>query len=261
MNLVVVALAAVAVMASAPPPPPNAQFDYQIGGDYVPAGGVTVVSRDWFAGVPLMPGTAYSICYVNAFQTQPDEAGVDRPDERANWPAELVLSELGDDPNWDGEYAVDLSSEAARVKATRHIASMIDTCASKGFDAVEFDNLDSWTRFDVPFGQDEAVAYAAALTSYAHSVGLAAGQKNTPELGAEVSLEVVGFDFAIAEECGRYDECDAYTEVFGDNVLAIEYTADGFAAACDAIGDDVAVVHRDVEVGTPDSPTFIYDTC
>ena len=98
MNLVVVALAAVAVMASAPPPPPNAQFDYQIGGDYVPAGGVTVVSRDWFAGVPLMPGTAYSICYVNAFQTQPDEAGVDRPDERANWPAELVLSELGDDP-------------------------------------------------------------------------------------------------------------------------------------------------------------------
>ncbi len=80
-------------------------------------------------------------------------------------------------------------------------------------------------------------------------------------LGAEVSLEVVGFDFAIAEECGRYDECDAYTEVFGDNVLAIEYTADGFAAACDAIGDDVAVVRRDVEVGTPDSPTFIYDTC
>ena len=115
--------------------------------------------------------------------------------------------------------------------------------------------------FDVPFGQDEAVAYAAALTSYAHSVGLAAGQKNTPELGAEVSLEVVGFDFAIAEECGRYDECDAYIEVFGDNVLAIEYTADGFAAACDAIGDHVAVVHRDVEVGTPDSPTFIYDTC
>jgi hypothetical protein len=44
---------------------------------------------------------------------------------------------------------------------------MVDACAAKGFQAVEFDNLDSWTRFDgtdlegqVPFGRDEAVAYA-----------------------------------------------------------------------------------------------------
>ena len=114
----------------------------------------------------------------------------------------------------------------------------------------------------MPFGQDEAVAYAEALTSHAHSVGLAVGpEEHAASSGAEVSLDVIGFDFAIAEECGRYDECDAYTDVFGDDVLAIEYTADGFAAACDAVGDDVAVVRRDVEVGTPDSPTYIYDTC
>ena len=42
---------------------------------------------------------------------------------------------------------------------------MIETCARKGFAAVEFDNLDSWTRFDgtdrageVPFDQGDAVA-------------------------------------------------------------------------------------------------------
>ena len=37
----------------------------------------------------------YSICYVNAFQSQDDEDGVDRPDERSNWPAELLLSGAG----------------------------------------------------------------------------------------------------------------------------------------------------------------------
>ena len=87
---------------------------------------------------------------------------------------------------------------------------MIETCARKGFDAVEFDNLDSWTRFDgtdragaVPFDEDDAVAYAARLTAIAHALGLAVGQKNTPQLDASTSLDVIGFDFAVVEECGR----------------------------------------------------------
>ena len=63
------------------PPPANAKFDYQIGGDYPPPDGVAVVSRDWFEGSPIgEPG--YSICYVNAFQTQSDEGGVE-PSRRA----------------------------------------------------------------------------------------------------------------------------------------------------------------------------------
>ncbi len=52
------------------PPPVNAGFDYQLGGDYPPPTGVTVVTRD-VTGSPA-PGT-YGICYVNAFQTQPGQ--------------------------------------------------------------------------------------------------------------------------------------------------------------------------------------------
>lgn len=33
-----------------------------------------------------------------------------------------------------------------------------------------------------------------------------------------------GFDFAVAEECAVWDECDAYTDVYGRAVLMIEYT-------------------------------------
>ena len=72
---------------------------------------VEVVVRDWFSGSPLADG--YSICYVNALQTQGD-ADVDRPDERSQWPSELVLSERGDDPNWPGEYLIDISTSERR---------------------------------------------------------------------------------------------------------------------------------------------------
>jgi hypothetical protein len=257
-----------AVTGAALAPPTDGQFDYQIGGDYEPPAGVMVVSRDWFNGAPLGTDDTYSICYVNAFQTQDDEDGVDRPDERSNWPAELVLFELGDDPNWGGEYLVDISTAENREAALHHVQQMIDTCAEKGFAAVEFDNLDSWTRFDdtdlegqVPFGQNEAVAYAELLTDYAHSVGLAVGQKNTPQLGAEISRDTIGFDFAIAEECGFYEECTDYTDAFGSALIVIEYTEEGFAIACDVVGDDVSVVLRDVDVSRPDSETYVYDSC
>jgi hypothetical protein len=254
-------LGATAVAGVPQPPPADAPFDYQIGGDYEPPAGVSVVSRDWFAGEPLDGAGSYSICYVNAFQTQPDDADVERPDETSRWPPELVLTELGDDPNWEGEYVVDLSTAATRAAAAEHVAPMIDTCAAKGFQAVELDNLDSWTRVEAPFGQTEAVAYAELLADHAHAAGLAVGQKNAPELGAAISSDAVGFDFAIAEECGAFDECTAYTEVFGDHVIVIEYSEAGFAAACAAVGSALSVVLRDVDVGTPGSASYVYDSC
>ncbi|HEX2414523.1 MAG TPA: endo alpha-1,4 polygalactosaminidase [Thermoleophilaceae bacterium] len=167
------------------PPPANAKFDYQIGGDYPPPRAVRVVSRDWFLGA----ARGYSVCYVNAFQTQDDEADVERPDERSAWPRDLVLRQPGDDPNWGGEYLVDISKRSKRRRAARHVQPMIETCARKGFRAVEFDNLDSWTRFDatprageVPFEKPQAIAYAALLADRAHALGLAVAQKNTPGL-------------------------------------------------------------------------------
>jgi len=40
------------------PPPANAPADYQLGGDYEPPAGVVVVTRDWFAGAPLVHRSA-----------------------------------------------------------------------------------------------------------------------------------------------------------------------------------------------------------
>ncbi len=247
------------------PPPANAGFDYQIGGPYKVPAGVTVVSRDWYAGRPMRSG--YSICYINAFQTQADDPGVDRPDERSNWPSHLVLDRLGD-PNWPGEYLIDISTPAKRRDARDHVGRMIRRCARKGFDAVEFDNLDSWTRFrgtaladQVPFGRRQTIMFARLITAYAHEQGLAVAQKNTASFGRKAALRRIGFDFAIAESCGVWNECDRYTRVYGDNVIAIEYSAAGFANACAAIGSRASVVLRDVAVSRRGSPTHVYDSC
>jgi hypothetical protein len=251
---------------AAKPPPANARFDYQIGGDYRLPSGVRVVSRDWFAG--RAPRGTYAICYVNAFQTQDDEPGVTRRDERLAWPQDLVLTSLGDDPNWGGEYLIDISSADRRKRAADWIEPMIRTCKRKGFDAVEYDNLDSWTRFDdtpragdVPFGKDAAIAFAALLARRAHWLGLAVGQKNTVELTRRQARGRIGFDFAIAEECGRWDECQGYRAVYGNRVIAIEYRRADFARTCRRVGSRISVVLRDVGVTRPGSRSYVYDSC
>ena len=248
------------------PPPSDAAFDYQISGDYPLPPGVEVVARDWFEG--RAPDGAYTICYVNAFQTQADEIGVARRDERSAWPEDLVLSELGDDPEWGGEYLVDISTAAKRRRAARWVGPMIDACAGKGFEAVEYDNLDSWTRFDgtplaarVPFGRRDAIAYAALLTDRAHSRGLAAGQKNTPQLTRRQARRRIGFDFAVAEQCARYRACTAYRRLHGDRVIDIEYRVRDFRRACRTVGPRLSVVLRDVAVSTPASPGYRFANC
>lgn len=249
-------------------PPANAKFDYQIGGDYPSPDGVSVVSRDWFNGTA--PAGVYGICYVNAFQTQADEADVNRPDERSNWPAPLVLSALGDDPNWGGEYLIDISTAEKRAQAAAWVSPMIAECAAKGFKGVEFDNLDSWTRFDgtpvagqVPFGRPEAVAYAALLVADAHAKGLAAAQKNTVELTADEALGQIGFDFAIAEECGRWRECGGYRALYGNLVFVIEYRAKDFKKDCGnkKLRKALSIVLRDIDVTTPGSKSYVYRAC
>ena len=249
------------------PPPANAGFDYQIGGDYPLPEGATVVSRDWFEGHAAAP-SAYSICYVNAFQTQDDEAGVRRRDERSQWPPGLVLGELGDDPNWGGEYLVDISTVAKRRRAAAWVQPMLSRCAEKGFQAVEYDNLDSWTRFDgtpraedVPFGKTDALAHARLLVRRAHALGLAVAQKNTPQLTRRQARTKAGFDFAIAEQCARFSECGRYRALYGDRVIDVEYGLRAFRRACRTVGSRLSVVLRDLDVSTPRSAGYRHAAC
>ncbi|MGU3292721.1 endo alpha-1,4 polygalactosaminidase [Williamsia sp. M5A3_1d] len=235
-------------------PPTTGSFDYQLGGAYPPAEGVTVVARDSTAE----PAAGiYSICYVNGFQTQP---GVE-------WPNDLLVrrddGSLLVDPGWPDEHLLDLSTTEQRAAAAARQQATIDTCARKGFRAVEFDNLDSYTRSRGAFTLDDAVAFATDLTARAHRAGLAAGQKNTTDLGTR-GRDGIGFDFAVTEECDRFDECTAATDVYGPRVFDIEYTDDlrgSFAEVCRRPSTPPMTILRDRDLLPRGDPAYRYQRC
>lgn len=237
------------------PPPAGVAFDYQLGGAYPPPDGVGVVVRDVTADPP---DDGYAICYVNAFQTQPGEQGA----------GDLVLRADGEpvvDPGWPDEAVLDLTSAAARSRVVERATALVDACAEAGYDAVELDNLDVASRSGGAFTLDDAVAVATEVVAHAHGRGLAAAQKNTPELGA-AGPDDVGFDLAIAEQCDRYDECDAYTDAY-DVVLDVEYahdlrgTPDEVCARAGSRDGGLATVVRDLDLVPAGEPGHVLRLC
>ncbi|MET9896996.1 endo alpha-1,4 polygalactosaminidase [Streptomyces sp. NPDC006446] len=231
-------------------PPLHAGFDYQIGGAYPPAAGVRIVSRDRSSSPA--PGL-YNICYVNAFQAQPEERG--------QWPADLLLRDAHGkvvvDEDWN-EALLDIRTPAKRERVAARVDRWIDDCARKGFDAVEPDNFDSYTRSRKLLTADDAAAFIRLLSEHAHTRHLAIGQKNTVELAGLRSR--TGLDFAVAEECGEYDECGEYAKAFHDRVVVVEYTDSGLRKARSAFGDRLSIVRRDVLVSTPGSADYVRKT-
>lgn len=236
-------------------PPENATPDYQLGGAYPPADGVDVVARD--RADPPAEGM-YSICYVNGFQTQPGELG--------DWPIGTLLHHNGEpmiDPDWPDEVLLDTSTAESRRQILDLVSPWIIGCAEAGYDAVEFDNLDSYTRSHDAMSLEDNLMLAGELVTVAHNAGLAAGQKNAAE--DTVALhERAGFDFAITEECAAYRECAAYTSVYGPHVIDIEYTTDAqrsFQELCAQTGSPPAMVHRDRNLSLPGDPDYVFETC
>lgn len=234
-------------------PPEDAAPDYQLGEAYPPEPQVGIVVRDRTAA----PAEGlYSICYVNGFQTQPGELDA--------WPGELLLKDADDntvfDPDWPDEALLDTSTEAHRAAIVEIVEPWIRECADAGYLGVEFDNLDTYARSDGALTFEHNAALATALVDVAHDAGLAAGQKNAAEDAAALRA-ASGFDFAVTEECAQFDECDAYEDVYGDHVIAVEYDEATFRAACEDERMPDAAVLRDRDLTAPGDPAYVFALC
>ena len=146
-------------------PPTQGDFDYQLSEPYdfkSHSNSSPVVARDSSAS-PL--AHSYSICYVNGFQTQPGEIAAD------SRLSEVVLRNSNDalvvDPEWPDEYVLDPGTVKHREIIFKSRSSLIRSCAEKGFDAVEIDNLDTWTRF-ADISEEGAKALAKKYVDEAH---------------------------------------------------------------------------------------------
>lgn len=234
-------------------PPTEGRFDYQLGGAYPLPAGVTVVVRD---RQDAPAANAYSICYVNGFQAQPDA--------RTFWltrhPGLVLTDHTGEpvvDADWN-ELVLDTRTAKRREAIAAIVGEWIAGCAQNGFQAVEIDNLDSYARSHGAISQADNVAMMGLFADVAHAHGLAIAQKNAAELlGRRAALKT---DFAIAEQCNQYAECDAYVGVYGGRVFVIEYRDDAFAKGCRAF-PQLMIVRRDLDLLPAGAKGHLYRHC
>ncbi|MBF4633561.1 endo alpha-1,4 polygalactosaminidase [Agreia pratensis] len=240
-------------------PPFGEAADYQLGGSYDVDDAVKIVARD---STSTPAEGVYSICYVNGFQSQPGD------DERwsVDNPGLVLRDDDGQaiiDPNWPDEFILDTSSPEKRQRISRMIGASIETCADKGFDAVEIDNLDTYSRSDGRLSIDDNLALAKLFADRAHGHAMAIGQKNSAELG-ELGRTRAGFDFAVTEECVRFEECGAYAEVYDDRVIDIEYTDDlsaPFDEICASAGRPATTILRDRNLVAKGEADYVFEHC
>lgn len=152
-----------------------------------------------------------AVCYLSAGSRESWRPDADR------FPAAVVGRPLD---GWPGEKWLDVR----RLDVLRPIMeSRIDMCARKGFDGVEFDNVDAYQqRTGFPLSGADQLRYNVFLANQAHRRGLTAFLKN--DIGQAARL-LPYFDAALNEECHHYKEC-SYLNKFvaaGKPVFGVEY--------------------------------------
>lgn len=133
------------------------------------------------------------ICYVNA------GAYEDWRPDHARFPAAVLGQPLD---GWAGERWLDIRRWDLLAPIMK---ARFAVCRSKGFDAIDPDNVDGYTqRSGFTISAAQQLSYNRNLAALARSMGLAIGLKNDLEqVGALAST----FDFAVNESCVRYREC------------------------------------------------------
>ena len=180
------------------------------------------------------------ICYVNV------GAREEWRSDAAAYPRTLIGKSW---PEWEGERFVDIR----RLDVLGPILeARFDTCKTKGFHAIEPDLIDTYDA-DTGFAltEDDQLRFNRWLADQAHERGLAIGQKNVPQLTAELLPD---FDFALTEDClddGWCDDVSLYIAA-GKAVFAAEYTDRGMTlprmcAAFAALGFSGILKHRDLD--------------
>jgi hypothetical protein len=121
---------------------------------------------------------------------------------------------------WPGERWLDIRRLGILAPI---IEDRLDLCRAKGFDGVEFDNVNGYTNATgFSLSRADQLAFNRWLAAEAHERGLGAGLKNTLELADELEA---AFDFAILEQCFAFRECGLAAPFIraGKAVLDVEY--------------------------------------
>ncbi|MFF9197076.1 endo alpha-1,4 polygalactosaminidase [Streptomyces sp. NPDC014779] len=196
-------------------PAPGLAWQWQLSGRLDPTVDVPVYDIDGFdhpasAVADLHRRGRKVICYLStgAWEEFRPDAG--------KFPKEL----LGAGNGWPGERWLDIRRTDLLAPL---MAARLDMCRTKGFDAVEPDNMDGYAnRTGFPLTAADQLAYNRLIARLAHERGLAVGLKNDLD---QIPQLLADFDFAVNEQCAEYEECDRLTPFVtsGKAVFHAEY--------------------------------------
>jgi hypothetical protein len=151
------------------------------------------------------------VCYISAGSWENY-----RPDA-AKFPKRVLGRTLA---GWPDERWLDIRKVRVLMPLMR---ARMDVCVRKGFDGIEFDNVDGQAnKTGFPLTKTQQIRYDKALAHAAHVKGLQPGLKNAPEL---IPALVDSFDWALNEQCVQYSECAPYKKFTAQNkaVFVLEY--------------------------------------
>lgn len=152
------------------------------------------------------------ICTVSAGAFEPWRADASK----------FVATDLGNTVQGsDNEKWLNIKSD--NVKAI--MLERLDLAKAKGCHGIDFDSVDAYANNSgFRFSKLDQLSYNQFLAFAAHDRRLILSLNNAPDLAGSLSAI---FDFAIAEQCYQYNECDKYLPFIIKNkpVLAAEYTS------------------------------------
>ena len=154
-----------------------------------------------------------AVCYISAGSWENW-----RPDA-GKFPASV----LGHSNGWPGEKWLDIRDLATLAPIMR---ARMDRCRRKGFDAMEFDNVDGYTNnTGFPLTGDDQLRYNVFLANAAHARGMSAFLKNDID---QVSTLLPYFEGELNEQCFQYSECGKIVPFVkaGKPVFNVEYSLD-----------------------------------
>ncbi len=199
-------------------PAPNSSWQWQLTGLPVDQSiDVAVYDIDLFDNDTSVVAALHAqgrkvICYMNAGAWENF-----RPDAQ-QFPDALKGKEL---EGWPGERWFDIRNLA---KLGPLIEARMDLCKTKGFDAIEPDNVDAYSNNSgFPLTAQDQLAYNTFLANAAHARGLSVGLKNDLDQVAALQPQ---FDWALNEQCFQYTECDSLIPFAkaGKAIFQVEYS-------------------------------------
>jgi hypothetical protein len=163
------------------------------------------------------------VCYMDAGTYEPN-----RPDSNA-FPAALKGAAV---QGWPGELWLDVRPSGPDYATLQSIMlARFQVCQQKGFDAVEPDNIDSYTNSPgFPTAAADQIAYNEWIAETVHGLGMAVFQKNDLD---QIGTLLPYFDGLLDEECNKNSECAllAPYPAAGKPAWNAEYTEDGETTA------------------------------